>query len=61
MGGVGSGRRPRDKSKVSIEEYRERQKRKQKATQLEQPEGRLFSGPEHVEEIRTSSAIRFKG
>lgn len=52
MGGIGSGRRPKDKGKA---------KEKKKSIQLERPAGRLFSGPEHVEEIRTSSAIRFKG
>lgn len=55
MGGVGSGRKPKDKSKATAASYKPARKTEVK------PESRLYSVPAHVSTIRTTEGCRFGG
>lgn len=57
VGGIGSGRRVRDKSKVTMKNYKPA-KDKKESMELD---GRLYSVPAHVSEIRMPGACRIKG
>lgn len=52
MGGIGSGRKSKQKEVV---------KSRKKAKKEIQTEGRLYSVPSHVSMIKTSGACRFEG
>lgn len=54
MGGKGSGRKPK---RETIADFRPARKQ----VESPKPEIRMYSVPEHVEEVKTSSGCRFKG
>lgn len=60
MGGVGSGRKAKDKRKAKVTDFKPARGGKAQAEQNE-PKTRLFSVPAHVSEIRTPGGCRFKG
>ena len=53
MGGVGSGRKPKQKKETIVDFKPAEEKVKQ--------EGRLYSVPMHVKKIKTSGGCRFQG
>lgn len=56
MGGVGSGRKARDKSRATKTDFKPAKK-----TEEEKPKEMIFSVPAHVRAIRTPGGVRFEG
>ena len=59
MGGIGSGRKARDKSKSAKADYKPARNQKSEEEQI--PKQREFSVPVHVGKVKTSSGCRFPG
>lgn len=60
MGGVGSGRKAKDKSRAKVTDFKPARGKKSESEENE-PKARLFSVPAHVSTIKTTSGCRFGG
>lgn len=59
MGGIGSGRKPKDKSRATAASYKRARKKAEPEEQT--PKQREFSVPAHVDKVKMASGCRFPG